>query len=116
MPLRQQVFFLAIATTLFLVVFELVRRRRLRVEYSWLWLAAGASIIFMILRYDALVALTRLIGVVVPTSTILFLATLFLALVCLDYAIRLTTLSRQVKELAQEVALLKARQPKGLGE
>jgi hypothetical protein len=62
----------------------------------------------LILRYDLLVALTNLVGAVVPTSTLFFLFILYLALLCLHYSIRISRLTLQVKELAQEIALLRA--------
>jgi hypothetical protein len=106
-PIRQKLFFLVIAVALLIVILELVRRRRLRVEYSWLWIAAGASIILLILRYDLLIALSGLVGAVIPTSTLFFLCILYLALLSLNYSVRLSDLSRQVKDLAQELALLR---------
>ena len=108
MPTRQVVVFLGLSLVLLLVVLELVRRRTLRVEYSWLWIAACLTSIGLILRYDLLVALTRLVGAVVPTSTLFFLCILYLAVLCLHYSIRISGLTHNVKELAQEVALLKA--------
>ena len=108
MPTRQTVFFLTVAVLLLVVIFELVRRRRLRVEYSWLWIAAGVTNVALILRYDLLIRLTGLVGAVIPTSTLFFLCILYLALLSLNYSVRLTTLSREVKELAQELALLRA--------
>ena len=112
MPLRQKVFFLSIAVLLLLVIVELVRRRRLRVEYSWLWLASGSTIILLILRYDSLIWLTELVGAAIPTSTLFFLCILYLALLSLNYSVRLSTLTRQVKDLAQEVALLRVEREK----
>ena len=109
MPLRQKVFFLVVAVALLLTIIELVRRRRLRVEYSWVWLAAGASIIGLILRYDLLIWLTGLVGAVIPTSTLFFLCILYLAVLSLNYSVRLSRLSWEVKELAQELALLSQR-------
>jgi len=106
-PLRQKVFFLAVAVVLLLTIVDLVRRRRMRVEYSWLWIAAGASIIALILQYDLLIHLTALIGTAVTTSTLFFLCILFLAVLSLSYSVQLSRLSWEVKELAQEVALLR---------
>jgi hypothetical protein len=106
-PIRQKVFFLVVAVALLLVILELVRRRRLRVEYSWLLIAAGISIIGLILRYDLLIAVSDLVGAVIPTSTLFFLCILYLALLSLNYSVRLSDLTRQVKDLAQEVALLR---------
>jgi hypothetical protein len=108
MPFRQQAVFLSLALVLLVVILELVRRRRLRVEYAWLWLASGASIVGLILDYDVLIRLTDVVGAAVPTSTLFFLCILYLALLCLNYSVRLTTLDRQVKDLTQELALIKA--------
>jgi hypothetical protein len=108
MPAQQKVFFLSIAVVLLLLILELVRRRKLRVEYSWLWIASGLTIILLILRYDLLVWLTGITGAVVTTSTLFFFCILYLALLSLNYSVRLTVLTRQVKELAQELALLRA--------
>jgi len=57
-PTRQVVVFLALALLLLAVILELVRRRTLRIEYSWLWIAACLTTIVLILRYELLVELT----------------------------------------------------------
>jgi hypothetical protein len=107
LPTRQIVVFLALVLVLLVAILELVRRRVLRVEYSWLWIASCLTTVLLILRYDLLVELTDLVGAVVPTSTLFFLCILYLALLCLHYSIRISGLTHQVKDLAQEVALLR---------
>jgi hypothetical protein len=112
-PLRQKIVFLAIALLLLMVIVELVRRRRMRVEYSWVWIASGVTTILLILRYDVLIALTTFVGAAIPTSTLFFLCILYLAVLCLNYSVRLSTLTREVKELAQELALLRLEHGQG---
>jgi hypothetical protein len=107
-PVRQVVFFLGLTLLLLLVVLELVRRRTLRVEYSWLWIVSCVTSIVLIVRYDLLIALTRLVGAVVPTSTLFFLCILYLALLSLHYSIRVSRMTHEIKDLAQEVALMRA--------
>ena len=107
MPTRLIVVFLALILVLFVAILELARRRVLRVEYSWLWIASCLTTVLLILRYDLLVKLTDFVGAVVPTSTLFFLCILYLALLCLHYSIRISALTHQVKDLAQEVALLR---------
>lgn len=107
MPLHQKVFFLTIAVILLLTIIDLVRRRRLRVEYTWVWIASAVTIIVVILQYDLLVWLTGLIGAVIPTSALFFLCILYLALLSLDYSVRLSSLNWEVKELSQEIAILR---------
>ena len=116
MPLRQKVFFLAIALVLLVTIIDLVRRRRLRVEYSWVWIASGVTIVAVILQYDLLITLTALVGAVIPTSALFFLCILYLTLLCLDYSVRLSSLSWEVKELSQELAILRQRfEEEGVG-
>jgi hypothetical protein len=106
-PFRQKVFFLIIAIALLLTIIELVRRRRMRVEYSWVWIAGGCTTILLIIQYDLLIWLTGVVGAAIPTSTLFFLCVLYLAALSLDYSVRLSTLRWQVKELSQEIALLR---------
>jgi hypothetical protein len=106
-PMRQKVFFLVIAVVLLLTILELVRRRRMRVEYSWVWIAGGCTTILLIVQYDLLIWLTGIVGAAIPTSTLFFLCVLYLAMLSLDYSVRLSSLRWQVKQLSQELALLK---------
>ena len=93
------------------VVLELVRRRRLREEFTPLWLTTAIVILFFGSYFPALIWMTRLLGAWTPSSTVFFLGLAFLTGISLGYAVRLSTLSTQVKVLAQEVAILKARPP-----
>lgn len=98
----------AVATALALIVlvFELVRRRRLREEYSWLWFVSAACVMVLAVWDRALDALMALVGAGLPASALLFVAVLFLTLICIQYAVRISALSLQVKNLAQQVAIL----------
>ena len=90
-------------------VLWLVRRRGLREEYTPIWVCTAIGILAVALRLDVLSGLTRLIGAWAPSSTIFFLADLFLLAICLNYAVRLSRAGVQVKNLAQELALLRER-------
>ena len=112
MPVRQQVVALIISVALLVLIIELVRRRKLREEYSVLWILTAITIFVFAIWYDLLVALTRLIGAVVPTSTLFFFALVFLVLVCLQFSVRISKLDEQVKQIGQAVALREAKGPK----
>ena len=109
MPLQQK--FFAIIISLFLMVFiiELVRRKKLREEYSWLWLLTGTIILLLALWYDLLQWMTSLIGAGLPTSTLFFLGMVFLILIAIQFSVKVSALHTQVKNLAQENGLLKNR-------
>lgn len=96
-----------ISATIFVSVLRLVRRDRLREEYSPIWLGVAATICVLSLWFGALRWLTSVIGAWTPSSTLFFFGEIFLLAICLNYAVRLSELANQVKILAQEVALLR---------
>jgi len=106
---RQKIFAIIASLLIVLLVVELVRRRKLREEYSWLWMLTGGIIILLVVWYDLLVSITHLIGAIVPTTTLFIFSLLFLMLINLHYSIQISKLSHQVKEMAQQLALLKGR-------
>ena len=91
------------------VVLWLVRSRGLREEYTPIWMAVAVALAAVSLRMDWLIALTRALGAWTPSSTLFFLGEVFLVVICLNYAVRLSRASLQIKNLAQELALLRAR-------
>jgi len=108
MLFRQKIFAIIACLLIVLLVVELVRRRKLREEYSWLWLLTGGSIILLVVWYDLLLFITHLIGAIAPTTTLFIFGLLFLMLISLHYSIQISKLSHQVKEMAQQLALIRA--------
>lgn len=106
MPLRNKMVALMIGVVMLLFIIELVRRRKLREEYSWLWLLTGVVILMLTFWYDLLKWMTQLIGAVIPSSTIFFFAVLFLFLISLHFSVVISKLTDRNKELAQQYALL----------
>ena len=109
MTLQQKVFGILASLFIFVIIVWLVKNRKLREEYSWLWLLTGCVILGLVFWYDALLLLTRLIGAVLPTTTLFIFAILFLVMIALHFAIKISLLSDQVKNLAQQVSLLEMK-------
>lgn len=106
---HQTAFALLTSVGVFVLILDLVRRRRLREEYSWLWLLTGATMIVLIVWYRFVLGLTWLIGAVSPVTTLLICSTLFLLAIALHYSVIISRLTTQVKNLTQELALLESR-------
>lgn len=106
MPFRNKIVALTFGILLLLLIIDLVRRRKLREEYSWLWLMTGAIILLLTLWFDLLKWVTHLVGAVTPSSTIFLFAFLFLILISLHFSVVISKLTNQNKELAQRYALL----------
>ena len=107
MPLQQQLFALIVSVLVFVVVIDMVRKRRLREEYSVLWLATSVVMFVLVVRYDWLVALTALIGAGLPTTTLFLGSLIFLMLLSVQFCIKISRLTDQVKNLSQENALMR---------
>jgi len=99
---------LAAGICLLLLVIELVRKRRLREEYSWLWLMTGAVVLLLSLWFGLLKWITDLVGAVTPSSTIFLFAFLFLIFISLHFSVVISKLTNQNKNLAQKYALLES--------
>jgi len=104
---RQTVFATAVVAVLLAAVIELVRRRTMRIEYSWLWIVTGTSLFVLIFRYDWLLAVTNWIGAVDSSSTLFIFSIIFLVLLSIHFSIRISQLTNRVKNLIQETAILR---------
>jgi hypothetical protein len=105
---RQTVFAIVATVTVFLLILELVRRRRLREEYAWLWLLTGAMMLVLVVWYRLLLFVTWVIGAVLPGTTLLLFSSLFLLALAIHYSVIISRLTVQVTKLAQELAILSA--------
>lgn len=108
MPLRQKILAILLSVGLIILIFELVRRRKLREEYSWLWMLTGVVIFVLVIWHDLLLFVTRLLGIALPASTIFLFGVFFLILINLYFSVKISTLSAQIKELAQRQAILES--------
>lgn len=109
MPVKQRAVAAAVALGLTLTIFELVRKRRLREEYSWLWLLVGVGIAASaFVPFDYLVLLANSMGSENPPAAVFFLGFIGLTLLCLQFSVRLSRMTEQLRNLGQKVALLEA--------
>ena len=108
MPIRQQIFALIVGIAISIFIVEMVRRKKLREEYSWLWLLTSLGIIVLVIWYDLLVFITEMIGAVLPTTTLFVFGLLFLLLIALHYSVKISSLTDQVRKLAQKIAILQS--------
>ncbi len=103
-----RVLFISLSLVLVATVLRLVKRRTLREEYTPIWLGVALAISVLSLSPPLLYFVTRSIGAWTPSSALFFFGELFLVAVCLNYAVRLSKLTLQMKNLAQELAVLRA--------
>lgn len=106
---RQKLLAAACGVGLLITIIELVRRRRLKEEYSVLWIAAGVVILVVGLNYSLLERITVFIGAGLTSSTLFFFGIFFVLALSLQFSVKISKLELQVKNLAQELAIAHAR-------
>lgn len=106
---KQKIAMMIVCVFIFLFVLDLVRRRKLREEYSWLWLLTSVGLFILVVRYTWLEHITTLIGAVLPTTTLFIGALVFLMFLGIQFSVRLSKLTDQVKNLVQENALMREK-------
>ncbi len=103
---HQKIFALIISISFLLFILELVRRRKIKEEYSWLWLLVSAAIVLLVVWQNFLLFFTRLIGAGDPTTTIFLFGFIFLLLINIDYSIQISKHKEQIKKMAQKIGIL----------
>jgi hypothetical protein len=101
---------------LLLVVFELIRSRRLRERYALLWLLTGVVLLALSLWRSGLNTIAGWFGVTsYPPAILGGVGALFVLVVLLHYSTVISRLSDQNTILAQRLALLEQRLREGPG-
>ena len=109
-PLRVSLAGAIASILLLLVVFELIRSRRLKERYALLWLATGVVLLILSAWRGGLNTIARWLGVTgYPPAVLFAVGILFVILVLLHYSTVISRLSDENVTLAQRLALLEHR-------
>lgn len=104
---RAMLFGLVASIGALVFIIELVRQRRLKEEYSLLWLATGIVLLVLSVSRPLLDLLASAVGIFYPPSALFLVALFFVLLILLQFSTVLTRLSRENKEMAQQIAILR---------
>jgi len=105
---RVQVVSLVISVLLLLVVFELVRRRKLTEEYSFLWILSALALVLLSIRRQILDATARWLGVYYPPALLLMVLILMVFVASLCFSVIVSRQRQQIERLIEETAILAA--------
>jgi hypothetical protein len=109
MDLRLQLVAVAASLLLLVVVFELVRRKRLLERYALLWLLSAFVLLLLSAWRDLLEHVATAIGIHYAPSALFVIAFSFVLLLLLHFSLVVSRLADQSKVLAQRLALLEER-------
>jgi hypothetical protein len=108
-PLR--VIGIAGSVALLLFIFELVRRRQLKEEYTVLWVLTGLVLLLLAAWEGLLRKVAEAIGASSEASMLYFFGLIFVVFLLLHFSVRVSRLERRVLSMVQEIALLGVASP-----
>jgi len=109
MNLSAQVVSIGISLFFLLIIFELTRRKKLKEKYALLWVIMGVIIAILAIFKKIVFFITSIMGIKTPINAMIFIGTFFILSINLYYSLVISSLSEQVKKLAQKLALLEQK-------
>jgi len=88
-------------------VLNLIRKRRLKIEHSVLWLLVSAVILFASIWQNVADSIAFFLGIEYPPALFLSVAVFFSLAILMHFSIELSHLKDQNKSLTQELAIYK---------
>ena len=110
-----QLIALAVSVLLLAVVLELVRRKKLTEEYSFVWILCAVALIVLSLARRPLDRLAVWFGIYYPPAALLLVLILFVFLASVSFSVVVSRQRQQIEKLIEDAALLEAavREAKG---
>jgi hypothetical protein len=103
---KLQLLAIAASGILLLIIFELLRRRRLIERYALIWLGSGVVLLVLAVWTGLLEIVSKALGIAYPPNALFAFAFGFVLLLLLHFSIAISRLSGETKVLAQDVARL----------
>lgn len=103
--------YLAIGGSLGLIIFilELIRKKKVKEEYSLLWLFVSLVFLGVSIYRDGLDKISRMIGVAYPPVAFLLILIMGIFFILIQYSIIISKHAEINKELIQEIGFLKQK-------
>jgi hypothetical protein len=104
---RVQIIAITGSIALFLFILELIRKRRIKEQYSLLWFFFGLVFIVLSVWEEGLAQIAHFIGIAYPPAALLLLLVIAIFLILIQFSVIISRLSDKNDKLIQEIALLK---------
>ncbi len=100
--------FLIISISIFIIyVLHSVKKNKLSIRNSIVWLVMGGAVIICVFQVDNLTKLAHLIGIEKLSNFLFFLGFIYLIFIAFDITKTISTQNKKIITLTQELALLR---------
>jgi hypothetical protein len=104
---RIQIVSIFASLLIFIVVVNLIRRRKLKTEYSLIWLTVSLTFIVFSFWRSGIDKLAELFGIAYAPSVLFIILLIGVILILIEFSIIISRQAERIKVLIQELALLK---------
>ncbi|MBC34703.1 MAG: hypothetical protein CL663_01480 [Bacteroidetes bacterium] len=92
---------------LLLFILYLIRQKRLKEEYSLLWLFFGVLFLAIALWKDLLNHIAEWIGIAYPPAALFLVLLMALFVIMIEFSVIISRHSRWIRKMGQEIGLMK---------
>jgi len=108
LQLRAQLFVVALGLMVLLFVLNQVRRKKIREEYSLLWILSATILVLSAAFIKSVEKLSHLVGIYYPPAFLFLVAILMMMVLQFHFSTVISTLREQNKNLTQDLGILEA--------
>jgi len=109
MPIQLRVLAIVFSIIFFIYVIQLIKKDKAEIRHMLKWLILAFIILFGALFAELGSDIAHMLGITTLTSLSLFILVSLLLLISLKYQMSLISAEKQIKNLVQEISLLKKR-------
>jgi hypothetical protein len=107
MTLKIQIIAIIVSLLLLSIIFELIRRRKLKPEYSIFWVFIGIVMLLLSVFKNLLNKLADILGVFPPVFALLLIGFAGIVLILLYISVLVSEFSSENKEIFKELSILR---------
>lgn len=109
MNLQLKLFLVAFVILLGVIMFHMLRKERLELKYTLLWLMALIVTAVVVVAPQIVFQIATWVGIINPVNLVFFVEGAFVIAILLSVTAIVSGLNRKIRRLAQELALLDER-------
>lgn len=98
-----------VSLSLLVLVLDLVRRKKLTEEYSFVWILCALALLGLSIGRGVLDRLAPAIGIHYPPAALLLVLILFVFVASLSFSVAISRQRQQIERLIEESAILEAK-------
>jgi hypothetical protein len=109
MESKVQIFFIIAIVTYLIFIIHLLKKKKLNLKYTLLWLIAGVVLLIVTIFPNLMYSISNILGIKTPVNSALILASMFIIVILITITSIVSGLNNNLRVLTQEVALLEKR-------